>query len=82
MRFRFAAAIFGSMQYRTQGESVLAAWRDVERKLRDVPPESDEAAQLFEQWASLRAEHMRLTDEAREAHRTMPEPWPDRESAV
>jgi hypothetical protein len=70
------------MPYQKEAETVVAMWRDVERKLRDVPPESDEAAHLTAQWALLRAEHMRLTEIARENDRPAPEPWPEREAAV
>lgn len=65
------------MPYRQEAETVLAMWRDVERQLSDLSPESERADQLIEQWALLRAEHLRLTDAARAHHRPEPEPWPE-----
>jgi hypothetical protein len=50
-------------------------WREVERRLRGVPLDSDEAALLVEQWALLRAEYQRLIEEAWKHHRPEPEPW-------
>lgn len=50
------------MPYQREAEIVLAMWRQVERLLRETPPESEDAARLIEEWALLRAEYNRLID--------------------
>lgn len=64
------------MPYRNEATTVLATWRDLERALNAVPPESDEAIELLDEWARLRIEYARLVDLARRQHRPLPEPWP------
>jgi hypothetical protein len=64
------------MPYRNEAAAVLSMWRDIDRVLTSVPPESDEARDLLDEWARLRIEYARLAELAREQHRPLPEPWP------
>jgi hypothetical protein len=65
------------MPYRSEAEVVLSMWRDVERTLEALQPDSDEATRLLDEWARLRAEYQRLIEFAREHRRPEPEPWPE-----
>jgi hypothetical protein len=65
------------MPYEREAEAVVAMWREVERDLQAVDPESEEADLLIEQWARLRMEHQRLTALARKHRRPEPSAWPE-----
>jgi hypothetical protein len=65
------------MRYQREVETLLAKWREVEAKLRDVPPRSDEAAVLADEAAFLRAAYQRLTAEVREQQRPHAPAWPE-----
>jgi hypothetical protein len=51
------------MQYRTEAARVLDRWRDVERQLGGVRPDSSEVEELQLEAARLRDEYQRLTTE-------------------
>jgi hypothetical protein len=70
------------MPYRREAEVVLAIWREVEHDLEAAPERSDDAIRLLDEWARLRAEHLRLTDLAHEHDRPAPEPWPERRAVT
>jgi hypothetical protein len=60
------------MPYQREAEIVLAMWREVERELAAVEPDSDEAARLIAEASRLRDEHRRLVELAMEHHRPLP----------
>jgi hypothetical protein len=60
--------------YQREGEIVLAAWREVERKL-EIAEEGDRAS-LQAEAARLWAEYHELIDAARTHHRPEPPPFP------
>jgi hypothetical protein len=62
--------------YQREAEIVLAAWRDVERELKDTPEDSPAAEYLHGEVRRLRDEYRRLIDAAREHHRPEPPPIP------
>ncbi len=65
------------MPYRPLALAVLADWREVERTLRIVPGDSDEAALLRAESAGLRAEYQRLVSGAILFGRPLPPPFPE-----
>jgi hypothetical protein len=64
------------MPFAREAEVVLAMWREVERQLMHVEPDSAEAEALQSDAALLRDEYQRLVELAREHHRVEPPPFP------
>lgn len=64
------------MPYRLEAEVVLAAWRDVERKLLAAPKDSPEEESLQADALRLRDEYQRLIQEAVAHDRPVPPPFP------
>jgi hypothetical protein len=56
--------------------SVLATWRDVERRLSDARLSTDEAVSLADESARLRVEYRRVTDLVLEQYRSQQDRWP------
>jgi hypothetical protein len=63
--------------YQREAEIVLAMWREVERNLAAVPPDSPEVEGWEAEVARLRDEYQRLVTLAREHHRPEPPPLPE-----
>ena len=57
------------MQQVPEAEAVLAMWREVERRLRSVPPESQESEALQADVSLLRDEYHRLATPSSEQDR-------------
>ncbi|MGE5156165.1 MAG: hypothetical protein ACM3JP_01560 [Betaproteobacteria bacterium] len=55
---------------------MLEMWREVERSLARVAPDSEEAEELQADALRLRNEYQRLIDEATRYHRPVPPPLP------
>jgi hypothetical protein len=57
-------------------ETIVAAWREVERDIAAVEPGSPEYVTLYVEARQLRKEYQRLIDEARTSLRPEPPPFP------
>jgi hypothetical protein len=64
------------MPFAREAEVVLAIWRDVERRLAELPPSAPEAEALQAEIKLLRDEYQRLVALAHEHHRPEPPPMP------
>jgi hypothetical protein len=64
------------MPYQRLAQAVLAQWRDVERQLADLSPESPEADALKLESYRLREEYQHLIDQAIAYHRPQPPAFP------
>jgi hypothetical protein len=64
------------MPYRRQAEQLLAEWREAERELALVRPNSTTAEILRAEILRLRDEYQALIQGARDAHVPEPPPFP------
>jgi hypothetical protein len=64
------------MPYQRLAEAALGRWREVERQLADLPPESEEADALKLESYRLREEYQHLIDQAVTHHRPVPPDFP------
>jgi phage terminase small subunit len=64
------------MPYQRLAEAALARWREVERQLAELPPESEEADTLKLESYRLREEYQHLIDQAVAHHRPVPPAFP------
>ena len=62
------------MPYRVEAEAILAAWREVDRKLADAF--DADAEMLRAEAARLRDEYQRVVAQARQAELPEPPPFP------
>ena len=65
------------MPYQREAAIVLEMWREVERALEAVAPDSAEAEHLHSEAARLRDEYQRLVVAAIDHARPVPPPFPD-----
>jgi hypothetical protein len=65
------------MPYQQLAKAVLEQWRDVERQIAALPPESAEVDDLKLQSYRLREEYQHLVEEAAAHHRPEPPAWPE-----
>ena len=70
------------MPYQREAEAVLAMWREVERSLTTAEPGTPEEERLRADAALMRDEYQRLIEQAREHHRDVPPPFPERNGAA
>jgi hypothetical protein len=64
------------MPYSRQAEVILANWREAERQLADLRPDSATADLLRAESARLRDEYQALIEAARSADSPEPPPFP------
>ncbi len=64
------------MPYRRQAETLLAEWREAERLLAGVEPDSTTAETLRGEILRMRDEYLALIEAARAAHAPEPPPLP------
>jgi hypothetical protein len=62
--------------YQRQAIAVLAMWREIERELAAIEPDSPDFARLTAEAALLRDEYQRLVREAQANDRPVPPEWP------
>jgi hypothetical protein len=60
-----------------EAETIVAAWREVEREIGAVEPGSPEYVTLYIEARQLREEYQRLVDRARTNLRPEPPPFPE-----
>lgn len=65
------------MPYQRAAEVVLARWREVERQLGEVQPDSPEFGVLQAEAARLRNEYQAFIRAARDNDRPEPPPFPE-----
>ena len=65
------------MPYQRLAQAVLAQWRDIERQISELPPESAEADELKLESYRLREEYQHLIDQAIAHHRPEPPAFPE-----
>ena len=64
------------MPYQRLAQAVLAQWREIERRIAELPADSVEADELKLESYRLREEYQHLIDEAMAHHRPEPPAFP------
>jgi uncharacterized coiled-coil DUF342 family protein len=65
------------MPYQRLAQAVLEEWREVERRIAELPSESTEADELKLESYRLRNKYQELIDQAVAHHRPEPPPFPE-----
>ena len=66
------------MPHQGVAADVLEQWREIERRIAEVPTDSPEADELKLESYRLRNEYQQLIDQAVAHHRPEPPPFPER----